>query len=201
MRYVEMADDVLALVSRLGLHRPAVIGHSMGGKVAMSLALRYPEAVGALVVVDIAPVAYEDRFSDYVQAMRGVDLEGAGNRTDISRRLATSIPDAGPVAFLMQNLVMRNEHFDWRLNLMAIGNAMRELTAFPTELLTERFDGPMTLIAGEHSDYVKPGDERLLETLFPQLQVVVIPGAGHWVHADQPKAFVEAVLPAIDASS
>ena len=163
MRYVDMSDDVLALASRLGLHRPAVIGHSMGGKVAMTLALRHPEVVGALVVVDIAPVVYEDRFSGYVQAMRSVDLEGAGSRTDISRRLATSIPDAGTVAFLMQNLVTRNAHFDWRLNLMAIGGAMRELTAFPTEVLGEHFDGPMTLIAGEHSDYVKPGDEQLLE--------------------------------------
>jgi pimeloyl-ACP methyl ester carboxylesterase len=165
----------------------------------MVLALRHPGSVGQLVVVDIAPVRYEDRFSEYVLAMRNIDFASPASRSQVAKRLSTSIPDAGTVAFLMQNLVTRNDHSDWRLNLPAIGGAMRELSSFPAELSGQRFDGPTTLIAGAHSDYVKPADRSVFSALFPRPEVVVIEGAGHWVHADQPEAFIQAASAAIGA--
>jgi len=197
MGYVEMADDVLQLIAKLRLDRPAVLGHSMGGKTAMALALRQPSAVGRLVVVDIAPVGYADTLTPFAEAMRSADVVGAASRTEVQRRLQHSVPDAGVVPFLMQNLVMRNDHFDWRLNLLAISAAMPQLSGFPSELLGARFAGPVTVIAGEHSDYVSEPDGAAFRPMFDDLEVEVVEGAGHWVHADRPAAFLTSLRRAL----
>jgi len=197
MSYLQMADDVRALIEWEQLHLPAVMGHSMGGKTAMALALMHPESVGRLVVVDVAPVAYADRLSSYVQAMRTVDVAATASRAEVQRTLGATIPDAGVVSFLMQNLVPRNDHFDWRLNLLGIGASMRELCGFPPELLTQRYDGPTHLIAGERSDYAAPADHAAFARLFPRLQTTIVEGAGHWVHADKPAEFLDALRAAL----
>ena len=95
----------------------------MGGKTAMALALRHPHASGRLVVVDIAPVPYADPLTPYADAMRSADVLGAASRSEVQRRLVEHLPDPQTASFLMQNLVLRNDHFDWRLNLVAIGAA------------------------------------------------------------------------------
>ncbi len=190
MSYPEMAADVSRFIDAHGLARPALMGHSMGGKVAMALALTRPEQIGRLVVVDIAPVAYNDRMSMYVEAMRGVDMLHSTTRAEIRRVLGQSVPDAGIVGFLMQNLVDRGEHFDWRVNLGAIARAMPELCSFPTELAGLRFEGPSMALAGERSDYIRPPDASRFAPMFPGIDVDVIEGAGHWVHADRPEAFL-----------
>ena len=197
MGYVEMADDVLQLIAKLRLDRPAVLGHSMGGKTAMALALRQPSAVGRLVVVDIAPVGYADTLTPFAEAMRSADVVGAASRTEVQRRLQHSVPDAGVVPFLMQNLVTRNDHFDWRLNLLAISAAMPQLSGFPSELLGARFAGPVTVLAGERSDYVAQRDGAAFRPIFDDLEVEVIKGAGHWVHADRPAAFLASLRRAL----
>jgi esterase len=197
MSYLEMAHDVHAMIQAQGLKRPAVVGHSMGGKTAMALALTHPEAVGRLVVVDIAPVAYSDRLSEYVRAMSSVDLGSANTRAEVQQALARYIPDAGIVGFLMQNLVPRNEHFDWRLNLAGISRSMPQLCDFPAELLQRHFDGPGAAIIGALSDYVKAQDRPLFKTLFPKLGLSTIEGAGHWVHADRPQEFLAALKHAL----
>ena len=133
MDYVEMAADVLQLIERLRLDRPTVLGHSMGGKTAMALALRHPTRVGRLIVVDIAPVSYADTLTPFAEAMRGADVVAAASRAEVQRRLQQSVPDDGVVPFLMQNLVTRNDHFDWRLNLLGISLAMPALCAFPSD--------------------------------------------------------------------
>ena len=199
MNYLDMAEDVRALIEREGLARPAVVGHSMGGKTAMALALLHPASVARLVVVDIAPVAYGDRFSPYVQAMSGIDTLAASSRSEVQRRLGEAIPDAGVVGFLMQNLVMRNDHFDWRLNLAGLGASLQALGDFPAPLLARRYEGPVTVIAGALSDYVKPADRERFEALFPRLNFEFVEGAGHWVHAEQPQAFLAALRSALDA--
>ena len=197
MGYVEMADDVLQLIRTLRLDRPAVLGHSMGGKTVMALALRQPSAVGRLVVVDIAPVGYADTLTPFAEAMRSADVVGAASRTEVQRRLQHSVPDAGVVPFLMQNLVTRNDHFDWRLNVLAISAAMPQLSGFPSELLGARFAGPVTVIAGEHSDYVSEPDGAAFRPMFDDLEVEVVEGAGHWVHADRPSAFLASLRRAL----
>jgi len=193
MDYLEMADDVLQLIERLGLDRPTVLGHSMGGKTAMALALRHPERVGRLIVVDIAPVPYADTLTPFAEAMRGADVFAAASRAEVQRRLQQAVPERGVVPFLMQNLVTRNDHFDWRLNLLGISAAMAQLCAFPSALLGSRFGGPVSVIAGANSDYVAQRDGASFRPTFSDVQVEVIEGAGHWVHADQPAAFLASV--------
>lgn len=200
MDYVAMADDVLQLMDRLGLEGPAVLGHSMGGKTAMALALRHPRRVGRLIVVDIAPVSYADRLTPFAEAMRGANVVATATRAEVQARLRQAVPDPAVVPFLMQNLVVQNDHFDWRLNLMGISASMPQLCSFPSELMGARFAGRVTAIAGEHSDYVTESDGVEFRPMFPRVTVEVIGGAGHWVHADQPDAFLACVRHALHQS-
>jgi len=197
MDYPEMAGDVLRLIEREGLRRASVIGHSMGGKVAMALALLYPQQVDRLVVVDVAPVAYADRLSVFAEAMRAIDTLHAASREEVRQRLAGQLADANVVAFLMQNLVARNSHFDWRLNLAAIAAAIPVLSGFPSALRELRFERPLHAIVGGRSDYVAQADPAEFLPMFSQVRVEVIEAAGHWVHAEQPEAFVAAVRRAL----
>ena len=193
MDYVAMAADVKQLIERLGLKRPAVLGHGMGGKTAMALALMYPEHVGRLIVVDIAPVSYADTLSPFAQVMRSVDLVSAASRAEVQRRLQQLVPDPKVVPFLMQNPLTHNDRLDWRLNLIGIGAAMPALCTFPSELLGLHFRRRTTVIAGEHSNYVAQRDGSAFWPMFAQIGIDVIEKAGHWVHVDQPARFVASV--------
>ena len=197
MTYAEMAADVAALIDRLGLEKPAVLGHSMGGKVAMTLALTDGSHVGRLIVVDIAPVSYGDRFSSYTQAMRGVDAMHATSRDEIRRVLLQTIPEDRTVGFLMTNLVRQGEQYDWRINLMALSTSMSEIGSFPEALKGRRYEGPVTVIDGERSDYISDDDRPLFLSHFPHARFATIAEAGHWLHADQPEAFIAAVREAL----
>jgi esterase len=162
----------------------------MGGKVAMTLALLHPECVGQLLVVDIAPVGYADRLSPFAEAMRGIDMLSAASRSEVQQRLAETVPDTGVVPFLMQNLVMRNAHLDWRINLAVIAASIGTLSDFPLELRSLRFGGPLHVIAGGRSDYVAQRDSADYRPMFARPQIDVIEEAGHWVHADAPQRFL-----------
>ena len=197
MSYTDMADDVRHYVEQHGLKSVTVMGHSMGGKTAMVLALTHPNVLERLIVVDIAPRSYHDALSSYAQAMRGVDLMAAASRAEVQRQLQALLPDASVAPFLVQNLVTRNEHFDWRINLAAITAAMPKLTGFPAELQSHQFLRPTTAIAGGLSDYLPKGDGTPFAPMFPLLEVVVIDGAAHWVHADRPVEFTAAVRRAL----
>ena len=190
MSYVEMADDVLALIEREQMRRPFVIGHSMGGKTAMALALSHPEAIGGIAVIDIAPESYADQFSSYVSAMRSLEVASATSRREIQQALADSLGADAPVGFLMQNLRRQNDRFDWRLNLLATGLCMRELCGFPEALRDARYDGPALFIHGAESGYVRPSSLAGIRALFPHAGTERIADAGHWVHADQPAALL-----------
>jgi len=197
MSYAEMAGDVAALIERLALDRPAVLGHSMGGKVAMTLALTDAARVGRLIVVDIAPVSYGDRFSSYNEAMRGVEALRATGRDEIRRALLQTIPEERTVGFLMTNLVRHGEQYDWRINLAALTTSMPQISGFPAALEGKRYDGAVTVIDGERSDYISPDDRPRFLAHFPQARFETIADAGHWLHADQPDAFIAAVRRAL----
>ncbi len=201
MGYAEMADDVLQVCDRLRLKSPVVMGHSMGGKTAMALALRHPRRVGRLIVVDIAPVSYVDTLTPFAEAMRGANVVAAVTRAEVQARLRQAVPEPAVVPFLMQNLVVQNDHFDWRLNLLGISASMAQLCSFSSELLGSRFEGPVAVIAGEHSDYVTESDGVEFRPMFPRVTVEVVEGAGHWVHADRPDAFLACVRRALPESS
>jgi esterase len=193
MSYPDMARDVLALIDSECLQRPVVIGHSMGGKTAMTLALEHPHAIAGIAVVDIAPEAYADQFSPYVAAMRGLDVAAATSRREIRQTLATRLGGAAPVDFLMQNLRRHDERFDWRLNLMATAVCMRDLCGFPQQLLRQHYPGPALFVSGEQSDYVRAESRAGIVRLFPRARLQHIRDAGHWVHADEPEALLDAL--------
>lgn len=193
MTFSEMADDLRVFLDARGVERATVIGHSVGGKTAMMLALEHPHRIEALVVVDIAPVAYDHSHLALVEAMRTVDLSGIERRAQAEERLAEHIADAPTRLFLMQNVVTSNGGLAWRINLDAIGAAMPELTGFPDETGHE-YEGRALFLRGERSDYIDPSHQDAIFALFPQSEFAVIADAGHRVHAEQPDAFLESVV-------
>src|SRR4051794_20651344 len=182
MAYAEMAEDVRASLSALGHRRFALLGHSMGGKVATLTALRDPDAVERLVVADIAPVTYRPRHLRLVAALRALDLAGVRRRAEADALLAEAVPDPAERAFLLQNLVFDGGVARWRINLAAIGREMPILIGFPPIPLDTNYAGPALFIGGGCSDYLRPDDEPEIRRLFPRARIARIPEAGHWLH-------------------
>jgi pimeloyl-ACP methyl ester carboxylesterase len=192
MRFDEMAADVAAFIQRHALRDAALIGHSLGGKVAMRLALTRPELIARLAVVDVAPVAYEHGFAAYVEAMQAVGLAGLGRRADADAALKAAIPEPGIRSFLLQNLVQGDHGLAWRVNLAALADGMDRLMGFPLEPAAP-YRGPTLFLAGGRSDYVRPEHRALIGRLFPSAELATIEGAGHWVHAERPAEFLGAL--------
>ncbi len=192
LSYEAMAEDLIGLLDQLGIARAALVGHSLGGKVAMWLALNWPERVAALAVVDIAPVTYPARFRRLIAALQGLDLRTLASRRDADARLVAAIPEAMMRGFLLQNLRKTEAGWGWRINLAALPGAMLGLAGFP-DAQGRQFPGPTAFIHGGDSDYVAAAQLPLFRGLFPRAELVVIPGAGHWVHADQPEAFAATI--------
>jgi pimeloyl-ACP methyl ester carboxylesterase len=195
MDYPAMAQDVHETLVALGYPRFALLGHSMGGKAAMILALAHSEAVERLVVVDIAPVAYPPRHLPYVKAMRAMDLTGVKRRAELDAPLAAVVADPAERAFLLQNIVFEDGKARWRVNLEAIENAMPDLVGFPMPPADGAYQKPALFIAGGRSDFVQPAYEPAIRRLFPAARILRIETASHWVHAEQPQAFLAAVEP------
>jgi len=192
MDYDRMALDVCAFMNGHGLAATSLIGHSMGGKVAMRLALGHGDRVERLVVVDIAPVPYQRDFHVYIDAMRRLDLIRITRRAEADAALAEHIAEAGVRGFLLQNLVVAEGKLAWRVPLATLAAAMPELMGFP-QRPNEHFDGPTLFVTGGRSRYVRPEHHQLVLQLFPQAQFAEIEDAGHWVQAEAPKAFLELV--------
>ncbi len=198
MTYAEMAEDVAEFIAASGLDRPSVLGHSMGGKVAMTLALGRHVALGKLVVVDIAPVPYDGGFGDYVEAMSAVDLRSVDRRADADAALAGTVDDPALRAFLLQNLIARDGSYVWRINLPAIGAGLPGLSDFSLTDPASAFAGAALFIAGGRSRYVAAGHHATIRRLFPGAEISVLDGAGHWPHAEQPEKFIALVAPFLD---
>ena len=188
--YRAMAGDVLNFLDQKGLERATLLGHSMGGKTAMTLALNHGERVEALVVVDIAPVEYTHTMGPYVEAMASLDLAGLGRRAEADAQMQTHVPDPGVRAFLLQNLVSREGRFAWQLNLAALGAGMSSLTGFPREAAERAYPGRTLFLGGGQSDYILPEHHPSIYRLFPNAEFEEIPDAGHWVHAEAPASFL-----------
>lgn len=180
--YVEMADAVAGL-----LDEPVtLVGHSMGGKAAMLAALRHPERVERLCVVDVSPVAYEgsDEFRGFIDAMLGMDLAAIGSRGDADAALAAAVPDDGVRAFLLTNLRREGDAWRWMPNLEVLRRDLDALRGWPeTDAV---YEGPVLWIAGADSGYVRDDFREAMEARFPRVRRVTVKGAGHWVHSSQP---------------
>jgi esterase len=189
MSYGEMVDDLLALMDRETLRHATLLGHSMGGKVAMLAALQHPERVRELIIVDIAPVQYRRDYAEIVTALQGVKLNRVVRRADADVQLKQWIADIRLRGFLLQNLVSEAGRYRWRLFLPGIARALPELLGFPDLSPSRRFWAKSLFVRGEQSDYVIPEYYPAIRARFPLAEVVTIPDASHWAHADQPKRF------------
>ena len=190
--YDEMAADVRQFLSELRMETAQVLGHSMGGKVAMRFTQLYPDKVSRLVVVDMSPREYPPRFDTMMDAMLAVDLSGFERREQVDLALTPAVPDKTLRQFLLKNLGRDQAgHLSWKPYLRSIRanySALRD--RLPQET---RCNCPALFLRGEKSDYVKTDDEALIRRLFPAARIETIPGAGHWVHADAPDRLAEIV--------
>jgi len=191
LNYRVMADDVCEFMRSTAMDRCAFIGHSMGGKVAMQLALSHPELLTRLMVVDIAPVAYPAAAGgqmDVLAGMEAMEVEALSSRKEAEQRLAATIEDEATRKFVLTNLI-RNEDggYRWRLNLASIRDNYDRLREKP--LLGEAFTKPTLFVKGALSNYIQAQDEEEILDLFPRASVKTIMQAGHWLHAERPQAF------------
>ncbi|QIE41965.1 alpha/beta fold hydrolase [Rhodobacteraceae bacterium SC52] len=192
--YPDMAGDLAQVIQENGGEMD-VLGHSMGGKAAMWLALTQPDLVARLIVADIAPVAYEHSQLQYIKAMRAVDLGAVKTRSDADRQLRPAIPELAIRAFLVQSLDVAEKC--WRLNLDTLERDMPLIMTFP-EADSKSYTKPTLFLAGGASDYVRPEHRPTMKSLFPKGQSVKIPGAAHWLHAEKPRDFEAAVTTWLD---
>lgn len=170
-----------------------LIGHSLGGKIAMRLALRRPELVDRLMVVDISPArnVAAAQFVNLVAALRSLDLDEVTSRTQADEALKELIPDDVVRRFLLQNLRRRGESWSWQANLDLLADSLHAVGGWPS--MEGSYDGPVLWVAGGRSPYVQPEHMEPMRRLFPRVLQVTLKRAGHWVHADDPDGFVAVV--------
>ena len=179
--YPDMANDLAAIIE----DGADLLGHSMGGKAAMTFAVTHPTRIRRLVVADIAPVAYGHTQQPMIDAMRQVDLTRVETRRDADEQLAQHVEEPGVRAFLLQSLDVKNRA--WRLNLDVLEAEMGKIIGFPD--IDGRFEGPALFLSGATSTYVLPEHRARIRELFPKARFAKISGAGHWLHADKPREF------------
>jgi pimeloyl-ACP methyl ester carboxylesterase len=195
MTYPELAADVRETMRAHGIERAAVVGHSMGGKTAMALALQWPEMVARVLVSDIAPVVYVHGNDRVAEAMRRIALRPDLTRQEADRMLQEAAPVPAVRAFLLQNLRFGADP-GWRIGLAEIAAAIPDLEGWVD--LPGPYAGPALFVTGAQSDYVLPEHRVVIKALFPSARFVAVKNAGHWVHADNPAGF-QSVLEAFVA--
>ncbi len=191
MSYPAMAEDVLETLRARNALPCTLIGHSMGGKVAMAAALEAPGAITRVLVGDIAPAVYPPIYRAYAQAMATLRLSADLTRVAADRALATTIESPAIRAFLLQNLRFGAEP-NWRIGLDAIAAGLNVLEGWP-DLEENAYLGPALFVAGSRSDYILPEHRPIIRAMFPAARFAVLKNAGHWLHADNPDGFVSLV--------
>ncbi|WP_372995300.1 alpha/beta fold hydrolase [Marinobacter sp.] len=195
MDYPAMAADVITYMDAQSLDRASLLGHSMGGKVAMQVALQAPERVEKLIVADIAPVTYKLRHDAILEGLTGMDLSDVGSRQDADKLMAGFVEEPGVRQFLLKNLerIPREQQkeggpvFRWRLNLPVIDACYENLARAPEG--EGPFEGPVLFLKGADSAYIQEKHRDAIQRLFPQAQLRIIQGTGHWLHAEKADSF------------
>ena len=205
--YPALREDLREFMDGQGIGKAVLIGHSMGGKTIMSFASEWPERVQTLISVDIAPKSYRSlalasrsaaNHSNMIDAMLAVDIAGAESREEIDQALRPSIGSERIRGFLLKNVRRDPEgNFSWRINLQALNDNLEAIfEGMDMDAIKARggITGfPVLFISGANSDYIRAQDHHLIHTIFPVAEVVTIPGAGHWVHAEQPALLVKTI--------
>lgn len=201
--YNEMVDDIVSFCQEHNIEKATFIGHSMGGKTAMLLALKHPQLIENLIVVDIAPKAYSLLLEptehvlqhiNIMQAFADIDLKGITKREEVDKLLAEYVPDFPTRQFLMKSLVRKEDGYQWLLNTEVLRRSLPEIInepdfnkiSFDKSLVTY----PVLFVKGEKSEYIKDEDMITIRKFFPKAELSVIFNAGHWLHAEQPESFI-----------
>lgn len=198
LNYSQLAHTLAAGIISMGLTTPCtVLGHSLGGKAAMALALLYPQLVGRLVVVDIAPRMYVPHHQNVFHALESVDLTSLARRSDADKAMATFLPDRFLRAFFLKSLIEQEGEWHWQFDLEQIKLAYGDILAWDIPgqhgIDCSSYTGPALLVRGESSDYILPGDDKVFSSFFPYSEIRTVAKAGHWVQADNRAGFLAAL--------
>lgn len=195
--YHVLSNDILDFIQGHGIEKPTIIGHSMGGKTAMNFALAHPEKLDKLIVVDIAPRAYDVRHDHIVEGLKAVPIDTIQSRQEANEALAQHISSEGVRQFLLKNLMRKPEGgFGWRINLPVIDQSLEMISG---GLVNEGvFDKRTLFIRGSKSDYILDSDREMIKKFFPNSTLVTM-DTGHWVQAEKPEEFVQVVLSFLNA--
>lgn len=197
-RLADMVTDIVELQQAQRASPAIVVGHSMGGLVAMDLAFQAPEQVQALVVVDIVPRPHRANVALVLETMADIPLAQMRSKQEIDAALAGRIESPAVRQFVLTNVRRAGERFGWRVNVPALLEFLRESQAYRPAPV-QRYEGPVLFIRGEHSPYVAEADFALIRHYFPRVRIETIPGAGHWVHHDAPEATLQVLEAFIDS--
>jgi len=192
MDYPTMAQDVVNVMQHLAIDSAIVLGHSMGGKIAMELALTSPECVEKLIIADIAPVEYPPHHKQIIAGLQSIDLAAVKVRKDADNQLSQYVDDVGVRQFLLGNLSANNGQFSFKCNIENIANNYANI--MKTYQGNNTYNAPTLFIKGANSDYILPEHRAEIVRLFPQSRARVIQGAGHWLHAEKTVAFNRSVI-------
>lgn len=198
MNYSTLANDVISLMAHLSIDSCYLLGHSMGGKIAMQIALSYPHKVKKLIVADIAPVQYPAHHLSIIAGLQAMDLTTIKTRKDADNQLANYVDNIGVRQFLLRNLILNEQgQFSFKCNLNFIEAGYQQImqgiekTSKSTDL---SYSGDTLYIKGGNSDYILPEHQNAIKTLFPLASAKIIQGAGHWLHAEKTSAFNKIVM-------
>lgn len=192
MSHQVLAEDILNYMNAQGIEKAHFLGHSLGGKAVMTFAISYPEKVEKLIVADISPKAYPPHHQGIIKALQSVDFDAVTSRQQVEEVLSQYISEKSVIQFLTKNLYWtEDKKLNWRFNLKTLAEKYNDFVA--NAIKFGKFEGETLFIAGEKSNYILPQDEFLMRQQFPNYKLVTIANAGHWVQAENPKDFNEAV--------
>lgn len=186
-----MARDVIEFMDQQNIQSAAILGHSMGGKVVMELALKHPDRIRSAIIADMGPQQYERGHDQIFEAFHSVDFSVVKQRRDITHQLEKIVPNPGIVAFLAKNAVRTDQGFRWRMNLDALESGYENI--LQPIVSDHPYENKVLVLKGEKSPYVTQEAELMLLDLFPRAEIQTIPEAGHWLHAEQPELFYKSV--------
>ena len=198
MTFTEMADDIVKLIDECGLQKATLIGHSMGGKVAMVFGLLHQACLDRLIVLDIAPFDYGSRFEHLIDAMLGLDFDTINSRQHADEYLAQAIPETFLRQSLLQNLARDGDKFYWRIQLQAIRDNLSILGAFPALETGLSYNETVLFLRGGDSNTIQPEHHAIIKGFFPAAEINTVEGAGHWLHVDQPATVLEKICSFLD---
>jgi esterase len=187
MNYSALAQDVIDTLDHLAIENTAVLGHSMGGKIAMQVALDFPERITKLIIADIAPITYPQHHTKIIDGLLSLDLTQLANRKEADKKLAPYVEEVGVRQFLLRNLTTKNGALSFKCHLQNIADCYEQIICGYQG--TKQFDKPTLFIKGGNSNYIGAEHRSIISTLFPTSKAKIIQGAGHWLHAEKTTAF------------